>query len=148
MENFRNRNRNRIEFLKNNENSKIVKWQRKLSSNEIHKSYALKDVSGETNLGYGSFTFKQTEVLMDKPIYLGFAVLDLSKLLTYETCYEQLQPYFGSNNIQNHPCYCDSIILSIKSENTIRNLSNLEDLFDFSNLDPTNELFSNKKSTW
>ena len=61
MENVRNRLR--VEFLKNNENEKIVKWRSKLSFIGIHKSYNL----GE--LGYTSFTFKQTEVLMDKPIY-------------------------------------------------------------------------------
>ena len=32
---------------------------------------------------------------MDKPIYLGFAVLELSKLLMNETYYEKLQPSFG-----------------------------------------------------
>ena len=30
---------------------------------------------------------------MDKPFYLGFAVLELSKLLMYETYYDKLQPY-------------------------------------------------------
>ena len=136
MENVRNRIR--VEFLKNNENEKIVKWQSKLSFNGIHKSYTLGDV------GYSSFTFKQTEVLMDKPIYLGFAVLDLSKLLMYETYYEKLQPYFGLENIQNHYTDCDSMVLSIKTDDIISDLKNLEDLFDFSNLNPNNELFSNK----
>ena len=31
---------------------------------------------------------------MDKPIYLGFSVLELSKLHMYETYYDILQPYF------------------------------------------------------
>ena len=31
---------------------------------------------------------------MDKPVYLGFAVLELSKLLMYETYYDKLQPMF------------------------------------------------------
>ena len=137
MENVRNRIR--VEFLKNNENEKNLKWQSKLSFNGIHKSYAL-----EGDVGYSSFTFKQTEVLMDKPIYLGFAVLDLSKLLMYETYYEKLQPYFGLENIQNHYTDCDSMVLSIKTDNIINDLNNLEDLFDFSNLNTNNELFSNK----
>ena len=32
---------------------------------------------------------------MDKPNYLGFAVLEMSKLLMYETNYDKLQPFFG-----------------------------------------------------
>ena len=31
---------------------------------------------------------------------LGFTVLELSKLLLYETYYDQLQPYLGQQNIQ------------------------------------------------
>ena len=116
------RKRIRVELLKN-ENAKIMKWQSKLSFNGIHKSYALK---GE--VADDSFTFKQTEVLIDKPIYLGFAILDLSKLLMYETYYEEVQPYFGSDNIQSHYFDCDDVVLSNKTENIIRDLSNLEDL--------------------
>ena len=50
---------------------------------------------------------KQNEVLMDKPIYVGFTVLELSKLLMYETYYDTLQPYFGHENIQCY--YMDSV---------------------------------------
>ena len=72
---------------------------------------------------------------MDKPIYLGFAILELSKLHMYETYYDTLQPYFGQENIQLHYMDCDSFILSIKSENITKDLKNLEDVFDFSNID-------------
>ena len=69
MENVRNISKS--EFIKKDEEEKMVKWQSKLTFNGIHKSYEK----------YDSFTFKQKEVLMDKPIYLGFSVLELSKLL-------------------------------------------------------------------
>ena len=39
---------------------------------------------------------------------------------------------------------CDSFVLSIETENIINDLKNLEDLFDFGNLDKNHELFSNK----
>ena len=35
------------------------------------------------------------KILMDRPVYIGFSVLDLSKLLMYETYYDKLQPHFG-----------------------------------------------------
>ena len=34
---------------------------------------------------------KQNELLMDKPIYLGFAIVKMSKLLRYGISYDKLQ---------------------------------------------------------
>ena len=81
---------------------------------------------------------------MDKPIYLGFSVLQLSKLLMYETYYDKLQPYFGRENIQLHYMDTDSFVLSVNTKDIIIDLKNLEDIFDFSNLNENHELFSNK----
>ena len=79
---------------------------------------------------------------MDKPIYLGFAVLELSKLHVYETHYDKLQPYFGQENIHLHYMDTDSFVLSVNTKDFIRDLKNLADIFDFSNLDHKHELFS------
>ena len=38
----------------------------------------------------------------------------------------------------------DSFVLSVNTKEIIKDLKNLEDLFDFSNLDENHELFSNK----
>ena len=76
------RNRLKIKFIKKDDTEKIIKQQSKITLNGIHKSYENCDSS----------TFKQNEVLMDKPIYLGFTVLELSILLMYETYYDKLQP--------------------------------------------------------
>ena len=132
MENVRNRLK--IKFIKKDDYREIIKQQSKLTFNGIHKSYENCD----------SYTFKQYEVLMDKPIYLGFSVLELSKLLMYETYYDILQPYFGQENNQLHYLDCEKFVLSIETQNIINNLKNLENLFDFSNLDKNHELFSNK----
>ena len=137
MENIRNRLK--MKFIKKDDHREIIKQQSKLTFNGIHNSYENSD----------SYTFKQNEVLMDKPIYLGFTVLELSKLLMYETYYDKLQPYFGQQNIQLHYMDTDSFILSVKTKDIIEDLKNLEDIFDFSNLDKNHELFSkkNKKLT-
>ena len=62
----------------------------------------------------------------------------------YETYYDTLQPYFGQENLQFY--YTDTVgmILSMRTENIVKDLKNLEDIFDFSNLDENHELFSNK----
>ena len=132
MENVRNRLK--IKPVKKDEYKEIIKLQSKLTFNGIHKSYENCFI----------YTFKQNEVLMDKPIYLGFSVLELSKLLMYETYYDKLQPYFGQENIQLHYMDTDSFVLSVNTKDFIKDLKNLEDIFDFSNLDKNHELFSNK----
>ena len=75
---------------------------------------------------------------MDKPIFLGFSVLDLSKLLMYETYYDKLRPYFKQENIQLHYMDTDSFVLSVNTKDIIKDLKNLEDIFYSSNLDKKN----------
>ena len=72
-------------------NKRINNQQSKLTFNGIHKSYEIRD----------SYTFKQNDVLMDKPIYVGFTIIELSKLHKYETCCDKLQQYFRQENFTN-----------------------------------------------
>ena len=132
MENVRNRLK--LKLIKKDEYKEIIKHQSNLTFNGIHKSYENCDI----------YTFKQNEVLMDKPIYLGFSVLELSKLLMYETYYDKLQPYFGQENIELHYMDTDSFVLSVNTKGIIKDLKFFEDIFDFSNLDEYHELLSNK----
>ena len=91
-----------------------------------------------------SYVFRKNEIVMDRSIYLGFAVLELSKLHTYETYYDKLQQYFGAKNLHLQYMDTDIFILSVNTNDIIRDLKSLEDIFDFSNLDKNEELFSNK----
>ena len=75
------RNRVRVDNIRKADTDKIIKQQSKLTFNGFHKSYENCD----------SYTFKRNEVFMDKPIYLGSSVLELSKLLMYETYCDKLQ---------------------------------------------------------
>ena len=69
------RNRINVEFVKNTDERKILRYQSRLDCDGIHKSYQ----------DYDSYTFKSNVIKMEKPIYLGFVILELSKLLMYET---------------------------------------------------------------
>ena len=128
------RNRLKIKFNKKDNYREIIKQQSKVTFNGFHKSYENCD----------SYTFKQNEVLMDKPIYLGFTVLELSKILMYETYYDKLQPYFGQENLQLHFVDTDAFVLSLNTKDIIKDLKISEDIIDFSNSDENHELFSNK----
>ena len=81
---------------------------------------------------------------MDTAIYVDFTILELSKLHMFEAYYDTLQPYFGQENLQLHYNDTDGMILSMKTNDIIKDLKSLEDIFDFSNLDENHELFSNK----
>ena len=62
----------------------------------------------------------------------------------YETYYVKLQPYFGQENIQLHNKDTDVFVFSVNTEDVIRDLNNFEDIFDYSILDETHEIFRNK----
>ena len=128
------RNRLRLEFIKKSEYQKLVNQQSKLTFTGFHKSYEYCD----------SYLFKKNEVKMDKANYLGFAVSELSKSLMYETYSNKLQPYFGQENIQLHFIDTDAFVLTVNTKNIGKDIKNLENIFEFSNLDENHEFFSNK----
>ena len=110
------RNRLELELIKKDNIKKIINRQSKLTFNGIQKS----------NENYDSYTFKQNQVVMDKAIYVGFAILELSKLHMYEIYYVTLQPYFGQDNLQLHYIGTDGMILSMKTQNIINDLKILK----------------------
>ena len=76
------RNRLGLELIKKGDIKKIIKQQSKLTFIDIQKSYE----------NYDSYTFNKNEVVMDKAINVGFAILELSKIHMCETYYDTLQP--------------------------------------------------------
>ena len=128
------RNRLEIELIKKDDVKNIIKRQSKLTFSGIHKSYENCD----------SYTFKQNQVVLHKAIYVGFAILELSKLHMYETYYDTLQPYFGQENLKLQYIDTDGTILKMKTENIIKDIKSLEDIFDFSNPNGNHEIFSEK----
>ena len=65
----------KLQFIRKNDIKSIIKQQSKLTLNRKHASYANCD----------SYTFNQNENRKNRPICFGFRVLELSKLLRYET---------------------------------------------------------------
>ena len=78
---------------------------------------------------------KKTRIKMNKPLYLGASILDISKTLMYEFWYDYLKPKYGD---RVKLCYTDtdSFIIYIKSEDFFADISNdVEKWFDTSNYD-------------
>ena len=76
---------------------------------------------------------KRTKLKMNKPIYLGLSILEISKLLMYEFWYDYMIPKYGDNV---KLCYMDtdSFIMNIKTEDFYKDIPNdVEKRFDTSN---------------
>ena len=58
---------------------------------------------------------RKTKVYMNKPVYIGQAVLDISKMLMYEFWYDYLEPKYGD---KIKLCYMntDSFIFYVETE--------------------------------
>ena len=76
---------------------------------------------------------KKTKVKMNKPIYLGLSILEISKTLMYEFWYDYMKPKY-ENNVKL--CYMDtdSFIMNIKTNDFYEDIaSDVENRFDTSN---------------
>ena len=136
MENVRDRTN--LEFIDHSEIDQIIKRQSKLSFKGFVDHYSK----------FSVYKFDKEKTVFDKPIYLGFTVLELSKLSMYEFYYNKLQPYW-KQSIQLHYMDTDSFILSFDTnhQELINFLQENKDEFDFSELDKSHELYDpiNKK---
>ena len=75
----------------------------------------------------------KTKVKMNKPIYLGLSILDISKILMYEFWYDYMKPKYG-NRVKL--CYMDtdSFVMNIKTNDFYKDIaSDVEKRFDTSN---------------
>ena len=76
---------------------------------------------------------KKTKVKMNKPIYLGLSILEISKTLMYEFWYDYMKPKYNDNV---KLCYMDmnSFIMNIKTNDFYEDIaSDVESRFDTSN---------------
>ena len=78
---------------------------------------------------------KKTKIKMNKPLYLGISILDVSETLIYEFWYDYVKPkYQGSVKL----CYMDtdSFIFHIQTEDFYKDIADdIEKWFDTSNYD-------------
>ena len=76
---------------------------------------------------------KKIKVKMNKPVYLGLSILEISKILMYEFWYDYIKPKYQNNT---KLCYMDthSFIIHNKTEDVYGDIANnVEKRFDASN---------------
>ena len=83
---------------------------------------------------------KKAKVKMNKPIYLGLSILEISKIIMYEFWYDYVKKKYGD---MVKLCYMDtdSIIMNIKTKDFYNDIAykdiaqDVEERFDTSNYD-------------
>ena len=76
---------------------------------------------------------KNPQIFMNKPVYLGLSILELSKILMYEFWYDYVKPKYGE---KVKLCYMDtdSFIVYIKTDDIYKDIAeDVETRFDTSN---------------
>ena len=78
---------------------------------------------------------RKTEILVNKPVYVGLSILDLSKTVMKESFYDYIKPkYCGNAKL----CYMDtySFIVHLKIEDVCKDIAeDFETRFDTSNFE-------------
>ena len=86
----------------------------------------------------------KTKVKMNKPIYLGLSILDISKILMYKFWYDYMKPKYD-NRVKL--CYMDtnSFVMNIKTNDFYKDIDNdVEKRFDTSNYEVNRPLPTGK----
>ena len=83
-------------------------------------------------------------LILNKPIYVGFTVLDLSKWKMYDFHYNFIKKNFDAEQLFTET---DSLIVELKPENIYEEFFKWKDLFNFSNYSKDSRFFdeTNKK---
>ena len=118
-----------MENIMNRVNVKLVNTAekaRKLIAKPNYKSYK---IFSENLI---SVHMKKTSLIMNKPIYLGACILDLSKTLMYDFHYKYIKPKYG-NKVKLLFTDTDSLMYEIETEDFYKDISeDVKDRFDTS----------------
>ena len=77
----------------------------------------------------------KTSLRLNKPIYVGFSVLDLSKHLMYDWYYNNLKKTYGENCTLLYTD-TDSLLVDIKTNDVYKDMAETKDEYDFSQISP------------
>lgn len=84
---------------------------------------------------------KKAVSLINKPFYIGFAVLELSKLHMYRFHYEYMLPKYGYDNLHLLFTDTDSLMYEVFCDDVYQDMSNDGERFDFAGYPRTSEFY-------
>lgn len=89
---------------------------------------------------------KPPTIELNKPLAVGFSILELSKLFMYRSYYDLFKKHFGSKNISLLFSDTDSFLFQIKCKNLEIEKEKLKHIFDFSKYPKDHPLFDQSKA--
>ena len=92
-----------MESIGNHKNTKLVTTEEKFTKLVMKPNFKSSVLFGENLMG---FEIGKVKVVMNKPVYLGQAILDLSKLVMYEFYYDYMRRKYNSQSLKL--CYTDT----------------------------------------
>ena len=105
----------------------------KLVTTKRRSNYLVSEPNYHTTKFYTEYqNEKKKQILMNKPVYLGLSILEISKILMYEFWYDYVKPKYGE---KTKLCYMDTaIIVYIKADYIHKDIvDDVETRFDNSN---------------
>ena len=130
-----------MENIRKHRDIKLVKTDKKRSKLVSEPNYHTVNLISED---LAIIEMKLTKIKMNKPIYLGLSILEISKTLMYEFWYDYMKPKYN-NDVKL--CYMDtdSFIMNIKTNDIYKDISNdVENRFDTSNYEVNRPLPTGK----
>ena len=118
-----------MENIRNRVNVKLVNNEEKARKLIAKPNYRSCKIFGENLI---SVHLKKTSLLMNKPVYLGACILDLSKSLMYDFHYKYIKPMY-KNKAKLLFTDTDSLMYEIEREDFYKDISgDVKDRFDTS----------------
>ena len=126
-----------IENIRKHRDIKLVTTDKRISKLVSEPNYHTINLISED---LSIIEMKKTKVKMNKPIYLGLSILEISKILMYEFWHDYMKPKYN-NNVKL--CYMDtdSFIMDIKTNDFYKDIANdVENRFGTSNYEVNRSL--------
>ena len=118
-----------MENIRNRVNVKLVNTEEKFKKLSAKPNYKSCKIFNENLI---SVHMKKTSLTMDKPVYLGMCILDLSKTIMYDFHYNYIKPKYGEK-AKLLFTDTDSFLYEIQTEDFYKDISkDVKDRFDTS----------------
>ena len=118
-----------MENIRNRVNIKLVNTEEKLKKLVAKPNFKSRKIFSENLV---SVHMKKTKLTMNKPVYLGMCILDLSKTIMYDFHYNYIKPKYG-NKAKLLFTDTDSLMYEIETEDFYKDISeDVKNRFDTS----------------